>query len=400
MDINYDEDDESFEIVEEIELDDNELPPDEDLAYNIEDMTVENEEKNDEEEEEEKDDSNLTLTNHAAPVFCVSLDPLACSYGVSGGEDDKAFVWKVSDGKIKFTCEGHKDSVICTEFSHDAKFVATGDMSGIIKVWDVETCQEVWSFETSDLEWLKWHHSTHVLFAGTVDGEFWMWKIPSSACKTYQGHGVKTTCGHVLKDGKQVCTGYEDGSLKLWDLKSGNHVFHVCGGFAHSQSVLCLDVNKENTIIATGSVDSTVKLTHVSNGKVLGTLDAGLAKEESKDKSVEAVGFSENQFLLATASLSGVLGIWDMTSQRLRHQCNHPAGVTRLQWDNLGPLIYSASLDGVVRLWDARSGSCECEWHGHKAPILDMAVNNDSSTIITSSEDGTVKTFSIVQHGQ
>lgn len=51
------------------------------------------------------------------------------------------------------------------------------------------------------------------------------------------------------------------------------------------------------------------------------------------------------------------------------------AGVTRLQWDNLGPLIYSASLDGVVRLWDARSGSCECEWHGHKAPILDMAVN-------------------------
>lgn len=41
-----------------------------------------------------------------APVFCVSLDPLACSYGVSGGEDDKAFVWKVSDGKIKFTCEG------------------------------------------------------------------------------------------------------------------------------------------------------------------------------------------------------------------------------------------------------------------------------------------------------
>lgn len=44
--------------------------------------------------------------------------------------------------------------------------------------------------------------------------------------------------------------------------------FSLPGGFAHSQSVLCLDVNKENTIIATGSVDSTVKLTHVSNGKV------------------------------------------------------------------------------------------------------------------------------------
>lgn len=55
-------------------------------------------------------------------------------------------------GVTVFVFSGHKDSVICTEFSHDAKFVATGDMSGIIKVWDVETCQEVWSFETSDLE--------------------------------------------------------------------------------------------------------------------------------------------------------------------------------------------------------------------------------------------------------
>lgn len=35
MDINYDEDDESFEIVEEIELDDNELPPDEGIIWQI-----------------------------------------------------------------------------------------------------------------------------------------------------------------------------------------------------------------------------------------------------------------------------------------------------------------------------------------------------------------------------
>jgi hypothetical protein len=26
---------------------------------------------------------------------------------VSGGEDDKAFVWKLSDGKVQFTCNGN-----------------------------------------------------------------------------------------------------------------------------------------------------------------------------------------------------------------------------------------------------------------------------------------------------
>lgn len=47
---------------------------------------------------------------------------------------------------------GHKDSVTCTAFSHDSKLVATGDMSGLITVWDVATQKEVWNFETTDLE--------------------------------------------------------------------------------------------------------------------------------------------------------------------------------------------------------------------------------------------------------
>ena len=31
-------------------------------------------------------------------------------------------------------------------------FVATGDMSGLIKVWRVDAKEEVWSFEVGDLE--------------------------------------------------------------------------------------------------------------------------------------------------------------------------------------------------------------------------------------------------------
>lgn len=37
-------------------------------------------------------------------------------------------------------------------FSHDGKFVATGDMSGIIKVWNVKAKKEKCAFEVSDLE--------------------------------------------------------------------------------------------------------------------------------------------------------------------------------------------------------------------------------------------------------
>lgn len=110
------------------------------------------------------------LSYCAGAVFSVSLHPsgeLACS----GGEDDKAFVWRVTDGTVVFECQGrqwlgtdetrslsycfhpgHKDSVTCMGFSHDGKYVATADMGGLIQVWLVSSGKLLWSFETSDIE--------------------------------------------------------------------------------------------------------------------------------------------------------------------------------------------------------------------------------------------------------
>lgn len=39
-------------------------------------------------------------------VFCVSLDPATNSMAVTGGEDDKAYVWRVSDGEVLLECTG------------------------------------------------------------------------------------------------------------------------------------------------------------------------------------------------------------------------------------------------------------------------------------------------------
>ena len=47
---------------------------------------------------------------------------------------------------------GHKDSVTSVGFSYDGKYVATGDMSGLVQVWTAESGKRVWWFETTDLE--------------------------------------------------------------------------------------------------------------------------------------------------------------------------------------------------------------------------------------------------------
>lgn len=38
----------------------------------------------------------------------MSLDPATNSMAVTGGEDDKAFVWRVSDGEVLLECTGEE----------------------------------------------------------------------------------------------------------------------------------------------------------------------------------------------------------------------------------------------------------------------------------------------------
>lgn len=40
----------------------------------------------------------------------------------------------------------------CAGFNHDCSLVVTGDMSGLIKVWSVDSQQEVWTYEVDELE--------------------------------------------------------------------------------------------------------------------------------------------------------------------------------------------------------------------------------------------------------
>lgn len=42
----------------------------------------------------------------SASVFSVSIDPVNNSMAVSGGEDDKAYVWRIQDGETLMECHG------------------------------------------------------------------------------------------------------------------------------------------------------------------------------------------------------------------------------------------------------------------------------------------------------
>lgn len=79
---------------------------------------------------------------------------------------------------------------------------------------------------------------------------------------------MRNTCGALMKDGRHIALAYEDGVVKVWDLKEGNSLMNVAPPMGHSASVTGLAVHNENVLLLSGSEDSTAKLINANTGKV------------------------------------------------------------------------------------------------------------------------------------
>jgi WD40 repeat protein len=317
-------------------------------------------------------------------VYAIDINPINNDIIVSGGGDDKGFLWRCDTGEQLFELSGHTDSITSTLFSKDGQYVASGGMDGKVKVWKVENGEIILSLEGPDeTMWLDWHPKGNILLAGANDGTIWMWQIPSGNCmNVFAGHSSSVTTGQFTPDGKKIVSGSEDTSLIVWDPKTATSILKITGEDArfHKEGITCLAVNKESALVLSGSTDSSARLINLINGNILGSL-------ENHTESVETVGFSNVLPLAATGSVDGKLNIWDVTTMRLRQTCNHDDAIIKLQWHDDSPLLTTCSADRTVRVWDGRTGNCEKTFHGHQNIILGFAISKDGKKIVTAGDD-------------
>ncbi|EFA03258.1 angio-associated migratory cell protein [Tribolium castaneum] len=353
------------------------LDEDEDFAEEVPDEDMFSEEP-----EDDEDFSKTTFAKHSKSVFCGDLSKNS-ELAATGGEDDFAYLWSTQTGDVKLTCTGHKDSVIAVCFNHDNKLLATGDMSGLIQVWNVQDSKLIWCYESDDLEWLSWHTFANVLIAGTQSGEVYVWQIPQGNCHVLTSHGSSCTCGKLLPDGKQILAGYADGLVKLWDIKSGTVKWQVAD--QSKGNVTSIEIDSSGTLC---SVAPSSSLINISNGKSLGAL---LVEGETD---IEAHIFSSELNLLVTGSLSGQVCVWDVAKHVIRHQARLDSGITVLKLGSNGT-VFIGSTRGPVYLCDVRTGSYLHTLKGHKANVLSLCLALDGGSVLTTSDDKTAKIFLI-----
>lgn len=230
------------------------------------DMLIEEEEGEEEGAGGAMDMAHAVFSEHSDYVYCASMHPLRPGVVVTGGVDDKAYLWSfdpaaAGSGTIVSSKElsGHTDTVTSVGFNFDGTLVLTGSYDGTVKVWDVASGDLVVQLEgPEDIEWATWHTKGNAVIAGSKDGTIWMWMTHNGQCvQVFAGHDGLVSTGCFSSDGKLVCSGGEDGTVRIWAPKTGacRHVFD--GKLGHDAAVTCIASDEQDPdLLATGKFSS------------------------------------------------------------------------------------------------------------------------------------------------
>ena len=115
--------------------------------------------------------------------------------------------------------------------------------------------------------------------------------------------------------------------------------------------------------------------------------ESDLVTMPAGDGNIE-VAYRPDGSLIATASRSGRIALWNGRTGALVREVDHGRGaVLAIAWDAAGERFATAGEDRVARVWTA-SGTLERELRKHEHAIRDVAFSADHEHVITGSEDG------------
>lgn len=189
-------------------------------------------------------------------------------------------------------------------------------------------------------------------------------------------HTMRALDVEFSRDGKMLASASWDGTIKLWDAKSGRELRTLAG---HRWGVYKAVFSPDGKKLASASRDGTVKVWDVATGANIQTLPA-------ESLAVKSVAWSPDGRLLASSGNDGVIKLWDATSGHQMRELKHAwregrAGlISTVLFSRDGKTLAARNWDSTVSLWEVSTGS-----ESHTLAVVDSSFGISS---IAFSHDG------------
>ncbi|PHH60944.1 hypothetical protein CDD81_1001 [Ophiocordyceps australis] len=302
----------------------------------------------------------------------------------------------------------HGDTITALDFDAPFGTMVTAALDDSVKVWDLNAgrCMGLLEGHTASVRALQVEEK--VLATGSADATIRLWDLSRSLYDPYGRQLDKSDKG----DEDAIAFEHPDDQ----PIEPPADSMADCALFtleSHVDEVTALHFRGD--ILVSGSADKTLRHWDLGKGRCVQTLDVMWAAAQASASSSSsdgmwrgtgrAQGSSEADFVgalqvfesaLACGTADGMVRLWDLRSGQVhRSLVGHTGAVTCLQFDDVH--LVTGSLDRSIRIWDLRTGSIY-DAYAYDKPITSMMF--DARRIVSAACEDVVKVYDKVEGRQ
>jgi WD40 repeat protein len=200
--------------------------------------------------------------------------------------------------------------------------------------------------------------------------------------KTIGDHSAGVNSVAWSPDGMMIASGSVDNTVKVIDYASGAEIWNLTG---HGATVWTVYWSPNGSKLVSGASDNIIRIWDYSTGVNENNLTG-------HTELVKSVAWSPNGTKLASGSVDTHLMIWDYASGNSEKDLvNGPYNISSVAWSPNGTKIATGNENGTIKIWDYATGNNEMNLtNGSSSPIYSVAWSPNSSFLASSHQDGTI----------
>ena len=241
------------------------------------------------------------------------------------------------------------------------------------------------------------------------------------------GHSSPVCAIDIAPDGRMAATGYDEGTVRIWDVASGTCSATLLG---HLKAVRSLAFAPDVPHLFSCSDDGTIRIWDATSGACTAVLhDAPgpvndiavtpdglraisahsdavvrlwkpmerecIARLTGHGGPISAVAISSSGRVGVSGSMDGFIRVWDLDLLRSTPMPGHPDGILALAISDDCRTVVSAAHDRTIRVWDVNSYSCVATLEGHTESVTSIALSHDGRTCVSGSDDRTLRIWEL-----
>jgi WD40 repeat protein len=349
---------------------------------------------------------------HNAPLHSIAFSDDS-RWIVTGSIDGAVRVWDAGAGKekesVKPAGHGQQTVVETVAFSPGGDFIASAGDDDTVRLWDAHTGREADSLNVGmTVMTVAFNPRGDRLAVGRLDGTIEIRDRHSlkSLIASFKAHPTPVNSVAFNTEGTRMVSAGFDNTVRVWDSETYAAIGNPLTG--HHGEVTCAAFSHDGTRIVSSSMDSSVREWDAVTGL---PIPAGQGK-------VRAAVFSPDGRQIASAGDDGTIKLWNNPNTAapvrqfgqpsdLYKQGIYTQAINSLAFNRDGTQIVSGGSDGVVRLWDVKTGGLITDLPnvdpvgptaGQNHRVGSVAFSKDGSRIISGGWDGAIRLWNATSH--